>query len=123
MDKTRQFTIGQNTPADMKEIMDAVYASLVEKGYDPIMQIVGYILSEDPTYITNHKGARSLITRVDRDALLRELVRTEDKQTVIGERLSIKVRTVQANVTSIYRKTGVSTRSGLGKLYHDAGEP
>ena len=55
--------------------------------------------------------------------VFRELVLTEDKQTVIGERLSIKVRTVQANVTSIYRKTGVSTRSGLGKLYHDAGEP
>ncbi|MBQ7597051.1 MAG: IreB family regulatory phosphoprotein [Clostridia bacterium] len=75
MDKTRQFSIGQSSPADMKEIMDAVYASLVEKGYDPIMQIVGYILSEDPTYITNHKGARSLITRIDRDELLRELVR------------------------------------------------
>ena len=73
--KTRQFTLGQSTPDNMKTIMNTVYAALVEKGYDPIMQIVGYILSEDPTYITNHNNARSLITRIDRDELLRELVR------------------------------------------------
>ncbi|MBQ1502668.1 MAG: hypothetical protein IIZ35_01550, partial [Clostridia bacterium] len=52
--------------------------------------------------------------------VFRELVLTEDKQTAIAERLSVKVRTVQANVTSIYRKTGASTRSGLVQIYHDA---
>ena len=65
MDKTRQFTLTQ----------DSVYAALVEKGYNPINQIVGYILSEDPTYITTHNNARSLIRRIDRDELLQEMVR------------------------------------------------
>jgi len=55
-------------------ILSSVYDALSEKGYNPINQIVGYILSEDPTYITNYKGARSLICRIDRDELLHELV-------------------------------------------------
>ena len=58
----------------MKEVLTSVYESLVEKGYNPINQIVGYILSEDPTYITTHNNARSLIRKVDRDELLQELV-------------------------------------------------
>ena len=60
----------------MKEILSSVYNSLMVKGYNPINQIVGYILSEDPTYITNYNSARTLITRIDRDELLQELVRT-----------------------------------------------
>ena len=60
----------------MKETLRQVYDALVEKGYNPINQIVGYILSEDPTYITNHKGARSLIRKIDRDELLRTLVQS-----------------------------------------------
>ena len=75
MDKTRQFTLNQNTPDEMKQTMNTVYEALVEKGYNPINQIVGYILSEDPTYITTHNNARSLIRRIDRDELLQELVR------------------------------------------------
>ncbi|MCL2828718.1 MAG: IreB family regulatory phosphoprotein [Oscillospiraceae bacterium] len=59
---------------EIREIMKAVYNSLEQKGYNPINQIVGYILSEDPTYITNYNNARTLITRIDRDELLRELV-------------------------------------------------
>ena len=55
--------------------MTSVYNSLQEKGYNPINQIVGYILSEDPTYITNYNNARSLIRRLDRDELLQELVK------------------------------------------------
>ena len=58
----------------MKEILSSVYNSLIVKGYNPINQIVGYILSEDPTYITNYNNARSLICRLDRDELLHELV-------------------------------------------------
>ena len=60
----------------MKEILSSVYNSLMVKGYNPINQIVGYILSEDPTYITNYNNARTLITRIDRDELMQELVRT-----------------------------------------------
>ena len=59
----------------MEEVLKSVYAALVEKGYNPINQIVGYILSEDPTYITTHNNARSLIRKIDRDELLQELVR------------------------------------------------
>lgn len=64
----------QNIPTH--EIIKQVYAALEEKGYNPINQIVGYILSEDPTYITNYNNARGLIRRVDRDTLLGELVRS-----------------------------------------------
>ncbi len=60
----------------MEEVLKTVYSALVEKGYNPINQIVGYILSEDPTYITTHNNARSLIRRIDRDELLQELVRS-----------------------------------------------
>ncbi len=75
MDKTRQFTLNQDSPEEMRQVMNTVYAALVEKGYNPINQIVGYILSEDPTYITTHNNARSLIRRIDRDELLQEMVR------------------------------------------------
>lgn len=70
---TRKFT-AIDTKTEIKEILSSVYNSLLIKGYNPINQIVGYILSEDPTYITNYNGARSLITRLDRDELLQELV-------------------------------------------------
>lgn len=56
------------------EVLEHVYGALVEKGYDPINQIVGYIMSGDPTYITSHKNARSLIMKVERDDLLEELM-------------------------------------------------
>ena len=59
----------------MKQILGQVYTALQEKGYNPISQIVGYILSEDPTYITTHNNARSLIRKIDRDELLQSLVR------------------------------------------------
>ena len=72
---TRKFSVGDDSSAEMKKILTTVYAALTEKGYNPINQIVGYILSEDPTYITNHMGARSLICKLDRDELLQELVR------------------------------------------------
>ena len=72
-DATRKFsTIDSKT--EMREILSSVYNSLKEKGYNPINQLVGYILSEDPTYITNYNNARSLICRIDRDDLLQELL-------------------------------------------------
>lgn len=73
-DKTIKFTIKSENAETMKEIMAIVYDSLKEKGYNPISQIVGYILSEDPTYITTHNNARNLICKLDRDELLQELL-------------------------------------------------
>ena len=72
-DVTRRFNAIDNR-TEIKEVLSAVYNALVVKGYNPINQLVGYILSEDPTYITNYNGARSLITRIDRDELLQELL-------------------------------------------------
>lgn len=74
-DKTRKFSFYREENTEMKELLTSVYESLVEKGYNPINQIVGYILSEDPTYITTHNNARSIIRKIDRDELLQELVR------------------------------------------------
>lgn len=72
---TIKFSVPVDNSAEMKQILTEVYRSLTEKGYNPINQIVGYLLSEDPTYITNHNNARSLICKLDRDGLLQELVR------------------------------------------------
>ncbi len=74
-DVTRKFT-AMDSKAEMREILSSVYNSLKVKGYNPINQIVGYLLSEDPTYITNFNNARTLICRIDRDELLQELLRT-----------------------------------------------
>ncbi len=73
-DKTVTFFIGQDRSSQMKAMLGVVYDALVDKGYNPVNQIVGYILSEDPTYITTHNSARSIISKMDRDELLRELV-------------------------------------------------
>ena len=74
-DFTRKFTIPQEKDAEIHAILMTVYQALEEKGYNPINQIVGYILSEDPTYITNHNHASTLIRKIDRDELLQILVR------------------------------------------------
>ena len=75
MDFTRKFSICDEKDLEIKTILSTVYQALQEKGYNPINQIVGYILSEDPTYITNHMGARTLIRKLDRDELLQVLVK------------------------------------------------
>jgi len=75
LDNTIKFKLNKEREHEMQEILTNVYTALVEKGYDPINQIVGYLLSEDPTYITNHKNARAMIRKLDRDELLQELVR------------------------------------------------
>lgn len=75
MDFTRKFSLGDQRDMEIKAILTSVYQALQEKGYNPINQIVGYILSEDPTYITNHNNARTLIRKIDRDELLQVLVR------------------------------------------------
>lgn len=75
-DKTMTFRIGDEKEDIMKETLTEVYDALKEKGYNPTSQIVGYLLSEDPTYITTHKNARSLIRRIDRDELLAAMVKS-----------------------------------------------
>ena len=72
---TQKFTVPCDDKENMRRILRSVFDALSEKGYNPINQIVGYLLSEDPTYITNYNNARSLICKLDRDELLQELVR------------------------------------------------
>lgn len=74
-DSTIKFTVPIDDKDNMRLILRSVFDSLNEKGYNPINQIVGYLLTEDPTYITNYNNARSLICKLDRDELLQELVR------------------------------------------------
>ena len=71
---TIKFTVPSEDTDKMHRILQDVFDALSEKGYNPINQIVGYLLTEDPTYITNYNGARSLICKIDRDELLQELV-------------------------------------------------
>ena len=75
-DKTIKFSIKDENENEMKRTLLAIYEALNEKGYNSISQIVGYILSEDPTYITTHNNARSLVRRLDRDELLQAMVKT-----------------------------------------------
>ena len=75
-DYTRKFSIVDDKDVEIYNILTTVYQALEEKGYNPINQIVGYLLSEDPTYITNYNNARSLIRRIDRDELLAAMVKS-----------------------------------------------
>lgn len=75
MDKTMNFKVEKDTRVETKEVLKQVYEALIEKGYNPINQLVGYILSGDPTYITSHKDARNLIRLIDRDDLLEKMVK------------------------------------------------
>ena len=74
-DKTMTFSVGDERDREIRSILNTVYNALKEKGYNPINQIVGYILSEDPTYITTNQNARSLIRKLDRDELLQALLK------------------------------------------------
>ena len=73
---TIKFTVPCDDKENMRRILRSVFDALNEKGYNPINQIVGYLLTEDPTYITNYNNARSMICKIDRDELLQDLVRS-----------------------------------------------
>ena len=75
MNSEQKNSISSDEPMTSREILRDVYEAMSEKGYNPIGQIVGYLLSEDPTYITNYKNARALIRKIDRDELMSELVK------------------------------------------------
>ena len=74
INNTQYFKVQKEKELSVNEIIATVYAAMKEKGYNPVNQIVGYVMSGDPTYITNHKGARSLIMKVERDEILEEIL-------------------------------------------------
>jgi uncharacterized protein (UPF0297 family) len=75
LNNTQYFKVHKDTEIIVSDVIRMVYAALTEKGYNPVNQIVGYVMSGDPTYITSHKGARSLIMKVERDEIVEELLR------------------------------------------------
>ena len=76
INETMKLNVEHDAKADAREIMDSVYNALKEKGYSPVSQIVGYFLSGDPTYITSHNNARSLIRKLERDEILEEVIKS-----------------------------------------------
>lgn len=75
LNHTQYFKVQKEQLPQVKQIIEAVYVALTEQGYNPVNQIVGYVMSGDPTYITSHAGARSLIMKVERDEIIEELLR------------------------------------------------
>ena len=75
LSNTQYFKVQKDNPVGVKEVIEQVYSALSEKGYNPVNQIVGYVMSGDPTYITSHRNARSLIMKVERDELVEELLK------------------------------------------------
>jgi uncharacterized protein (UPF0297 family) len=75
LNNTQYFKVQKDTEVVVGDVIKTVYSALTEKGYNPVNQIVGYVMSGDPTYITSHKGARSLIMKVERDEIIEELLR------------------------------------------------
>ena len=76
LNNTQYFTVDKEPELQVKDVLRLVYLALSEKGYNPVNQIVGYVMSGDPTYITSHNNARSLIMKVERDELVEEVLRT-----------------------------------------------
>ena len=76
LDSTQYFNVKGDPEIRVKDVLDLVYNAMAEKGYNPVNQIVGYIMSGDPTYITSHNGARSLISKMERDELVEEMLKT-----------------------------------------------
>lgn len=75
LSNTQYYKVKTEPEVQVKEVLDVVYTAMEEKGYNPVNQIVGYIMSGDPTYITSYKGARSMIMKVERDELVEELLK------------------------------------------------
>lgn len=82
IDNTQNFRVQSESETRVGDILQTVYKAMTEKGYNPVNQIVGYIMSGDPTYITSHNNARSLIMKVERDELVEELLKVYIKNTV-----------------------------------------
>lgn len=82
INNTQYFKVQKDKELSVNDIISTVYSAMKEKGYNPVNQIVGYVMSGDPTYITNHKGARSLIMKVERDEILEEILEAYIKYNV-----------------------------------------
>lgn len=80
---TQYFKVQKDTEIVVRDVIHTVYTALTEKGYNPVSQIVGYVMSGDPTYITSHRGARSLIMKVERDEIIEELLQFYIKKDVM----------------------------------------
>ena len=78
---------------EASQVLEQVYTALTEKGYNPINQIVGYIMSGDPTYITSHKSARSLIMKVERDELVEEVIKKVERDEILEELVKVYIET------------------------------
>ena len=87
---TQFFKVQKDTEIIVSEVIHSVYSALTEKGYNPVSQIVGYVMSGEPTYITSHKGARSLIMKVERDEIIEELLRYYIDHDINGESIKSK---------------------------------
>ena len=85
LSNTQYFKVKTEPEVQVKEVLDVVYTAMEEKGYNPVNQIVGYIMSGDPTYITSYKGARSMIMKVERDELVEELILKTDPGRIADE--------------------------------------
>ncbi len=84
LNNTQYFTVQKEPELQVRDVLEIVFRALSEKGYNPVNQIVGYIMSGDPTYITSHKGARSMIMKVERDELVEEVLRAYIKKQFLG---------------------------------------
>ena len=80
LNNTQYFKVEAEKDLDVRDVIAAVYSALTEKGYNPVNQIVGYLMSGDPTYITSHKGARSLIMRAERDEIIQDYIENNLKE-------------------------------------------
>lgn len=107
---TQYFKVNTDPEYRVKEILDTVYDAMAEKGYNPVNQIVGYIMSGDPTYITSYKNARSMIMKVERDELVEELLKEYIKKQNMGT--EVKKRALGLDYGS--KTVGVAVSDGLG---------
>ena len=107
LDKTRVFSLTDNEEG-IKASLTIVYDALKEKGYNPVNQIVGYIVSEDPTYITTYKNARNIIRKIDRDDLLETLVKYSGNDEVVREAKDLLERLSRQN----FRNTAEDAYTG-----------
>ena len=115
---TQYFRTKPDQELQVKEVLDLVYNAMDEKGYNPVNQIVGYIMSGDPTYITSHKGARSMIMKVERDELVEELLNEyiKNKSKTVGVAVSDPLGLTAQGVETIWRKQENKLRQTLARI-------
>ena len=119
---TQFFSTKPEQELQVKEVLDLVYNAMEEKGYNPVNQIVGYIMSGDPTYITSHKGARSMIMKVERDELVEELLYEYNGSRTVGVAVSDPLGLTAQGVETIWRDKENHLRRTLSRIEEIIGE-